>query len=406
MGNHAVTPRLPRIVKPLLLAASIVLPLVLVLSARRTLRELETQREVYLRSRAAAIAAMLETMPPGAGIEAFVEDLKDREPGLVEIVVIDRESPDSAELADLWNGRELFRTARIQAGGMDVMRSWVPFHMAGGLRIARIDVAGSAADFLLVHGRHNVLIATVGGLVLVCLSLLTFWIMRRAAGLEQKQLEMEHLARIGQMAAVLAHEIRNPLGTIKGFAQLLAERLEGADRALAEPMISECARLEGLVHGLLLYGRPPQPELRATSSGAIREILEMHAAQLTRGGGVRIVFDVPPVTFRTDPNLLQQVLLNLVRNAVEAVEGRPGAEVSVRLETGRRSLAWVVSDNGPGLPREIRDRLFEPFATTKSSGTGLGLAISKRLAEALSGSLAISGDSRGTEARVTLPAGV
>lgn len=398
-----MTSRLPRIVRLLLLVVSFVLPLVLVLSARRTLSELEQQREVYLRSRAAAIAAILETLPPGANIEEALEALKDREPGLVEIAVLDRQSPESAGLESLWNGQELFRTTRAESDGIDVMRSWVPFHMAGGLRIARIDVASASADFLLVHGRHNVIVATAGGLVLVCLSLLTFWTIRRASRLEQKQLEMEHLARIGQMAAVLAHEIRNPLGTIKGFAQLLAERLGGDDRALVEPLISESSRLEALVHGLLLYGRPPQPEPRSTDSAAIRDILELHAARLAEGRNVRVVFDVPSVTFRTDPNLLQQVLLNLVRNAVEAVEGRPGAEVAVRLETAGGRLAWVVSDNGPGLPGEIRERLFEPFATTRSSGTGLGLAISRRLTEALSGSLSLSSGGGGTEARVTLP---
>lgn len=401
-----MTSRLPHLVKPLLLAVSVVLPLVLVLSARRTLGELELQREVYLRSRVASIAALLETTPPGANLEETLEALKDSEPGLVEIAVLERQSPESAGLESLWNGQELFRTTRVDADGIDVMRSWIPFHVDGGLRIARIDVARASADFLLVHGRHNVIAATAGGLVLVCLSLLSFWTIRRAARLEQKQLEMEHLARIGQMAAVLAHEIRNPLGTIKGFAQLLAERLGGGDRALVEPLISESTRLEALVHGLLLYGRPPQPELRATDSAAIGDILELHAAQLAAGRNVRVVFDVPSVTFRTDPNLLQQVLLNLLRNAVEAAEGRPGAEVVVRLETGVRKLAWVVSDNGPGLPGEIRDRLFEPFATTKSSGTGLGLAISKRLTEALSGSLSLSGGGGGTEARVSLPAGV
>lgn len=401
-----MTSRLPRVVKPLLLTVSIVLPLVLVLSARRTLGELETQREVYLRSRVASIAALLETTPPDANLEETLDSLRDREPGLVEIAVLERDSPESAGLESLWNGQELFRTARARVDGIEVMRSWVPFHMSGGLRVARIDVALSSADFLLVHGRHNVIVATVGGLVLVFLSLIAFWTMRRAAVLEQKQLEMEHLARIGQMAAVLAHEIRNPLGTIKGFAQLLGERLENGDRALVEPLLSETSRLEALVHDLLLYGRPPQPELRTADSAAIREILELHAAQLASGRNVRVVFDVPPVTFRTDPNLLQQVLLNLVRNAVEAVEGRPGAEVAVRLETGGSKLAWVVADNGPGLPDEIKDRLFEPFATTKSSGTGLGLAISKRLTEALSGSLSFNSGSGGAEARVILPAGV
>jgi two-component system sensor histidine kinase HydH len=381
--------------------------LILVLSALRTLRELDEQREVYLRSRTASIAARLETIPPQTDMARELEAMKDDEAGLVEVAILERDSPESAGLEDLWEGRALFRTTTAPAGGVEVMRSWVPFHMRDGLRVARIDVARDSADFLLVHGRHNVMVATLGGLVLVGLALVAFWTLRRAAALEQKQLEMEHLARIGQMSAVLAHEIRNPLGTIKGFAQLIAEKLQGGDRALVEPVIAESTRLEQLVNDLLLYGRPPKPEIRQTDSAAIRDLLEAHAGRFVEGKGVRLSFDVPGVTFETDPNLLQQVLLNLMRNAVEAAEGTPGAEVRISLEAAESgSISWQVADNGPGLPAELRGRLYEPFATTKSSGSGLGLAISKKLAEALSGRLVVSdGPGGGTVARVVLPAG-
>jgi two-component system sensor histidine kinase HydH len=369
--------------RPILLVATLLLPIALVYTAVRTIGELERQREVYLRGRVAAVAARLETAP--------VEAVLAGETDVLDIAVIERGTEEGRRLAPIWEGRELFRTER----GEDVFRAYVPFHSEDGLRVARIDIAERAADFLVVHARRNVLAAIVVSLAVAGLALALAWSARRAARLEQRQLELEHLAHIGKMSAALAHEIRNPLGTIKGFAQLLGER--GRDSALVEPILSETTRLEHLVRDLLLYGRPPSPSRRAVAWSDIAGRLRAHAESM--GSAVLFSAESPDVTFVTDPNLLEQALLNLVRNGIEAAE----SEVKVRVARNG-GVSILVEDDGPGFESEARDRMYEPFFTTKASGTGLGLAITRSLVGALGGHLEVGPrPGGGTVARVELP---
>lgn len=203
-----------RVMLPLVIAA---LPLVLLFSSVRTLRELDEQRAIYLRHRVSLVVSRLESLDPAMDAEAIRERLGEDEPYLEDLRIFTHpDQPGGPDLAAIWQGQELFRTELTST----VFRAHVPFHSTGGLRIARIDLNPAAAEFLLLHGRHNVIVSSIGGLVLVLLSVYSLWAMRRAARLQVRQLELEHLAHIGKMSAVLAHEIRNPLGTIKGFVQL------------------------------------------------------------------------------------------------------------------------------------------------------------------------------------------
>jgi len=323
----------------------------------------------------------------------------------VELIARDSRRGNQRLLADLWSGRELFRTEMLTSRGTRVFRAYVPFHSAAGLRIARIDVDAAAADFLMTHARHNVIAASAGGLVLVLLAIYAVWASRRAARLEVRQLEMEHLAHMGKMAAVLAHEIRNPLGTIKGFAQLAGERPDPALRALVDPIVEEARRLENLVNDLLLYGRPPVPEIRAAAWRETLAPLEADARHAIGDRGIRFSAAASELVWDTDPRLLRQALLNLVRNALEAAAEGEGGEVRLEVHAGADGgLELAVIDNGQGIPDAVRDRLAEPFFTTKASGTGLGLAITRKLAESLGGKLTLEGaEPHGTRAVLSFP---
>ena len=237
-----------RIALPLAIAT---LPLV---SSWRTFRELDTQRSVYLRRRVSLLAARLENLPPTTTPNLIPEMLAENEPYLLDLTILSRDAPGGADLESMWNGQELFRTEDQTNRARHFFRAYVPFHSSEGLRIARIDLDPEAADFLLVHARHNVVIASLSGLALVLLSLSSVSAMRRAAKLRFRQLELEHLAHIGKMAAVLAHEIRNPLGTIKGFVQLAGERVDPPTREMLKPAITEAERLERLEAALAASG--------------------------------------------------------------------------------------------------------------------------------------------------------
>lgn len=370
--------------------AALALPAVLLFSAVRTFRALDEQRGVYLRSRVASIAARLETLPPGQDPHSLAED----EVGLAGIAILEPPGdPATDALAPLWDGRELFHTERLTVEGEPVLRAYIPFHGPAGLRVARIDIAEQSADFLVRHARHNLWISVVSALALIALALLAAWSARRAA-------RAEHLAALGKMSAVLAHEIRNPLGTIKGFAQLLGEQLEGSHQELLAPILTETQRLESLVKDLLLYGRPAAPVIRALEARAVAQAMRAHAGRL----GTTFHTEAAPVTFSSDPNLLEQALLNLVRNAAEAVRDRPDGCVWLQAEPAGTGVLFRVADNGPGLSPEARRRLFEPFYTSKAFGTGLGLAITRKLVESLGGTLRIADRPEGgTVAEVLLP---
>jgi len=381
---------LSRVLLPL---ATLALPLVLLLSSLRTFNELDLQKTVFLRNRAAAVAGRLETLPGSAGEATLFELLAEGEPALVDLGLLARGQPDAEtpSLVPLWEGQELFRTELVRANNMELFRAYVPFHSDDGLRIARIDLDAQAAEFLVTHARHNVVAASLGGLVLVALSLYAVWASRRAARLEVRQLELEHLAQMGEMSAVLAHEIRNPLGTIKGFAQLIGEQSGEGVRGSLDPILSEVERLENLVNDLLLYGRPPAPSLRRASWDETLATLQAHASHLVRDRDVRFAAEKPALEWETDPRLLQHALLNLLRNAVEAIGDRSGGEV--RVEVRRLDASGVtitVVDNGPGIPADVRSKLFKPFFTTKTFGTGLGLSIARSFARALGGELVLS----------------
>jgi len=373
-----------------LLLAAVALPAVLLFSSIRTLHEIEVQRSVYLRHRVAMLAARLENLPPaGASVPLAQMGLDD--PDLVDLQVVSRRGPgDSPELAPIWEGRELFRTEMTTTAEGPVFRAYVPFHSSGALRVARIDLAGAAADFLTVHARHNVIVSLVAGIVLAALSLVALWAVRRAERARLHEVELENLARIGKMSAVLAHEIRNPLGTIKGFVQLAGESGGASTRDLLAPALAEVLRLEALVNDLLAYGRPPAPAPRHVAWSEIAARLRAHAAPLAGDRPIHLLAPDAPLALHTDPALLGQALLNLLRNAVEAIPDGTTGEVHIEaVAEGERGVVITVTDNGPGFSDEALTKLYEPFFTTKAFGTGLGLAITRRLAESLGGELEV-----------------
>ena len=374
-----------RVVWPLAIAA---LPFVLLYSSIRTFQELDEQRAVYLRHRVSLLAARLESLPASATPESAWEVLSEDEPSLMDFAVISRGgSNDTTELTAIWSGRELFRTELKKNPSGSLFRAYVPFHSSGGLRVARIDLNPAAADFLVVHARHNVIVASLGGLVLVGLSVYSVWSTRGAARLRVRQLEMEHLAHMGKMSAVMAHEIRTPLGTIKGFIQLAGERADPATRELLKPAVVETERLEHLVRDLLAYGRPPSPAPAMVDWHDLTSALAAHGRQLIGDRPISLAISKRTFVWCTDAELLEQILLNLLRNAVEAIPPAAPGEVRVELETSASGVIISVEDTGVGLSESAMKRMFEPFFTTKPSGTGLGLATARGLVASLGGEL-------------------
>ncbi len=239
------------------------------------------------------------------------------------------------------------------------------------------------------------------------LGLIIIWLLRRQARQQRQAARQQELARLGEVGAVLAHEIRNPLAGIKGYGQLLEERLpDGRERGFATLIVSEARRLERLAHDILLYTRsesivaaPCQP---ASVAAGVVALLTPQAQELE----IRFLRDIPDDLLVSCPEeRLQQVLLNLLTNGMQA--SPVGGLVTV---SGRRVGKWVelrVTDNGPGIAKEMQSVLFEPFRTSKARGAGLGLSVCKKIVDGCGGSIEVkNGSGGGAEFTVRLPVAV
>jgi two-component system, LuxR family, sensor kinase FixL len=225
--------------------------------------------------------------------------------------------------------------------------------------------------------------------------------------IEERLREQTALARLGEMAAVIAHEVKNPLAGIRGAIQVIGGRLpqESKDAAIAKEIVTRIDALDMLIKDLLLFARPPQPRLMPVDvAGLISTTADLLSGDPSlKAVIVRIEGSAPPVD--ADAELLKIVIQNLLVNGAQAMHGQ-GA-ISVNLEPIDGLCRVTVRDTGPGIPAEVRERIFTPFFTTKARGTGLGLSTAKRIIVAHGGSITVScPPGGGTTVEFTLPLAV
>ncbi len=229
--------------------------------------------------------------------------------------------------------------------------------------------------------------------------------MTEIKALQAELLMKERFAAMGRVVAGVAHEVRNPLFGISSIAQIFErELMSPAHQELARALLSESRRLDRLVEELLIYGRPINLRLAPCDLGKLwEEVFEMHKDELERRG-VKISGDYGvrhPFVY-LDAHQMRQVLLNLFRNALDAVPD--GGEIVIRLLIEDRHIFCSIADTGAGIPAKNADRVFELFFTTKPKGTGLGLAICKKIVQDHGGDIFIaSTEGSGTTITVKLP---
>ena len=216
----------------------------------------------------------------------------------------------------------------------------------------------------------------------------------------------ERLKSLGEMAAGMAHEVKNPLAAIRSSAQIITERVSGKEAQFAQIIVSEVDRLNRVVNEFLDYARPaPLKREPALLSGLLNSCLEL-LAPVIKQAGVTIKRAYPQGEHRVsaDQNQLRQVFLNLILNAVQAMRTGGQMTLGVRQESG--STRVVVRDTGPGIPSDKLRQVFEPFYSTKPGGTGLGLPIAQRIVAEHGGRLVVeSKPGEGTTATMILPGG-
>lgn len=213
----------------------------------------------------------------------------------------------------------------------------------------------------------------------------------------------ERLAALGQLSAGLAHEIRNPLGVIKGSAEMLTQKLGQSDNLateLAGYILTETNRLSALVTRFLDFARPLHADLTPTDISAVLDRALNDVAQFWKGAPVRVEknyeADLPLVPL--DEGLAEQAFLNIVQNAYDAMSAEGGGMLRISVAKARREMREGgmtdgvevrIADSGPGIPAELREQIFNPFVTTKKTGVGLGLSIVSKIIDGHHGSIRI-----------------
>ena len=218
----------------------------------------------------------------------------------------------------------------------------------------------------------------------------------------------QRLASVGRLAAGVAHEIRNPLSSIKGFATYFKERYPDRpeDQQTADIMIQEVDRLNRVVGQLLEFARPVSVEPKPVSLQILLDdsikLIKDQAAE--KDISIQTQNKTQVAEVRMDPDRINQVLLNLYLNAIDSMEKGGELRVEITDDGPRQNVVFEVSDTGRGIRRENLSKIFEPYFTTKSTGTGLGLAIAHNIVEAMGGKITVKSDTgAGTTFTIALP---
>lgn len=347
--------------------------------------------------------------PPGMDVRALERAMEAlRDDGLLHVAVLGPSGRTVAEAGDA-----LAQPGRAPAGLPrflgDRVRMVVgepppgaPPRPADAPPALLIEFEIGEAGELAFAGLRDLILGLLAACALVVAAAVAWRIGRRAEVAEQALVEQRHLAALGELSAIMAHEIRNPLAALKGHAQLLEERLEPQDpnQRTAARVVAGAERLEALTRDLLAFAR--DAELERARVDPVELVAQ--AADLVAPSRISVDATAAPPEWSLDAGRIRQVLVNVFENAVEASGDEGDVDVSVGVVDTELELS--VRDRGPGIPAELRERLFEPFVTGKTRGTGLGLAVAARVVGQHGGRIHVEDAAGGgTRFRILLPSG-
>jgi two-component system sensor histidine kinase HydH len=301
-------------------------------------------------------------------------------------------APDmSEELVRLGTGEQVFETQQR-------------LHLPDETMILRLTLHTWQADQIIHRAKAGLtLLLSLTGATWG-LGLLALRLQRRDLHRREELAQREHLAQLGELGAVIAHEVRTPLAGIKGFAQLLGERLDDTrQRSYAAKIVSESKRLEELVNDLLTFARQ-EPACQGISSLAevLPQAWEPLAGEAATTGVVLQVSGAVDRPVACTQDRLHQVLLNLFTNALQTMP--QGGLLRVAITPDQNCVTMQITDSGPGFSPEGLPRVFDPFYTTRANGSGLGLAICRKIVEGCGGTIrAANGIGGGAEITLCLP---
>ncbi|MGC9325039.1 MAG: two-component system sensor histidine kinase NtrB [Desulfomonilia bacterium] len=223
--------------------------------------------------------------------------------------------------------------------------------------------------------------------------------------LQQELLRMDKLASVGELTSGIAHEIRNPLAGIKTTAQALEQELPANDhrKPYVSRIIIEIDRLNKLLLNFFDFARPRALSIRSCDLKKVIEDAVYMVQDTARENHVQLIEFYPSkrALIKADPGMIQQVLMNVLLNAIQAIDS--SGRVEVHLADKNTHCEITVTDTGRGIPEHVKSRIFDPFFTTKPKGIGLGLSISYRIIKMHSGTISFFSSNKGTSCTIALP---
>jgi two-component system, NtrC family, sensor histidine kinase HydH len=381
----------------------------------------ESQGEALLRSTFLLVRSG-QDLPTRSALEALLEEQAGA--GLRYVAILDRQARDLVEAGSPLDDRpldprpsgdhqprvalDLGERLRLVAGPPPpppgaAERPSGPAERQGRLRpTIVIEFEPLMARQLAARAARALAFGAAAAVGLMAVALLFSRQLSRREAAERRLEEQRRLAVLGEMSSVIAHELRNPLASLKGHAQLLAERLPegGRERSKADRIVLEARRLEALSGDLLDFSRSGPIERREVEPAAVLGA----AAESVDAPGILISCAGAPRRFALDGQRMRRALTNLLLNAVQASPA--GARVEARAEDEDGALVFTVRDHGAGIPPGDLARVFEPFYTTRATGTGLGLAVTQRIVEMHGGRITAENHPEGGAVfRVSIPKG-
>lgn len=371
-----------------LIAAAVLMGVALLATVYASNRGVEGASDTLIRGQTATFRGAIRGLtrrraPTKAEVVDLVEQLEDQ--GVRYVAVIGSgEIIDGGELPA--DADEIREWARANArSGPQRIGDRIRIAFRGPRRSERgvlvVEFVPIAADALRSDARRGLAVGAVVAVVLLLIAIALIRYVLRQEALERSLEQKRRLASLGEMSAVLAHEIRNPIASLKGNAQLLERMLPDGQktRAKAGRVVAEAERLERLTNDLLEFARSGAIDRSEVDPG---ELLTDVASSLD--GAIEIESDEAPESWSLDAARIRQVLLNLLENATQASGDKP---VTARVALKSGQLNFSIRDRGDGIEAGELERIFEPFYTRKTRGTGLGLAVARRLIEGHGGTL-------------------
>jgi two-component system, sporulation sensor kinase D len=289
--------------------------------------------------------------------------------------------------------------------GEKFMSAYTPIKDVDGFVIAVLSIEAKANYFHIINNLRNRLLvfSLINSILIIMIAFFLFRMIKKSIQYQTEIKEQERLVQLGTMAATVAHELRNPLNIIEATNDIIQKKYSKNDDELFSFIPEEVKRLSVLIDNFLQFARNPELNIENKTIVQLIDRIKLNFSEHDNARLQISILDDPDTAIKTDHSQLEQALINLIKNALEASNHDEG--IKIIFESLKKDKVKItIEDQGSGIQADLIDKVFDPFFTTKEKGTGLGLSITKRIIDQLNGNINIqSKEGKGTKIEFIIP---